>query len=222
MNTKSGALLAGVLALALGGCGTISENQRLALGSAIGTAVGAGAGALIGGENHRGSGALVGAAIGALGGGLVGHYMDEQQKALQQELRGSGVGVKRVGEDALKLDIPSKVLFALNQSAITPQFYPVLNRIAKTLKRFPKTAVHVYGFTDGSGTPQYNLQLSKARANNAAQYLIDQGVNPQRFVVRGFGSRFATAQIDPQERRVEIILRAIREENPQAAFQPLR
>lgn len=205
-------------ALALTGCtnnGQFSQHQS----AAIGTAVGALAGGVLGHQINDDNGRYVGAVAGALAGAAIGNYMDNQQQQIQQQVAGTGIDVNRVDQGTLQLNIPSEVLFAVNQSSINPQFYHSLNAIAQTLQQYPNTIVHVYGFTDGSGADHYNMRLSQERAQNAAQYLVQQGVNPQRFVVRGYGEQFATAENNPRDRRVEVFIRAIDQANPQAAYQ---
>ncbi|MBV7434144.1 OmpA family protein [Cardiobacteriaceae bacterium TAE3-ERU3] len=213
---KKSVLLASAIAFGLTGC-VGSQNQN----AAIGTALGAVAGGVLGHQVNDDNGRYVGAAVGALAGGLVGNYMDQQQNQLQQQMQGTGVDVNRVDQGTLQLNIPDSVLFATNQSQLNQQAYNTLSQIAQTLQQYPNTIVHVYGFTDGSGTDQYNLQLSQQRAQNAAQYLIQRGVNPQRLVVQGYGERFATSQNNPSDRRVEIFIRAVDERNPQAAYTPV-
>lgn len=212
---KKALVISLIAAFALNGCQTLSENKRTAFGSAIGVV----AGSIIGGQVGDTKGAVIGAAVGALAGGAVGQYMDRQQRQLEQQMQGSGVSVARVDEQTLKLNIPNEVLFATNQSQITPNFYPILNRLAETLTQYPNTIIHVYGFTDGSGSPSYNQQLSQTRASNTAQYLQAQNIPLKRFVVQGYGERFARAETNPNDRRVEILIKALRSENPQAAYQ---
>jgi hypothetical protein len=72
--------------------------------------------------------ALIGAGIGALGGAAVGQYMDRQQRALESELSGSGVGVARQGNNLI-LRMPSDVTFATNQSNIDPRFLATLDDV---------------------------------------------------------------------------------------------
>ena len=213
---KKTVLLASAIAFSLTGC-VASQNQN----AAIGTALGAVAGGVLGHQVNDDNGRYVGAAVGALAGGLVGNYMDQQQNQLQQQMQGTGVDVNRVDQGTLQLNIPDSVLFATNQSQLNQQAYNTLSQIAQTLQQYPNTIVHVYGFTDGSGTNQYNQQLSQQRAQNAAQYLTQQGVNPQRLVVRGYGEQFATSQNNANDRRVEIFIRAVDERNPQAAYTPV-
>jgi Outer membrane protein and related peptidoglycan-associated (lipo)proteins len=158
--------------------------------------------------------ALIGAGIGALGGAAVGRYMDQQQAALEAELSDTGVGVVRQG-DNLVLRMPSDVTFASNQSAVSGNFYPVLNDVADVLNRYPQTTIDVIGHADSDGAEDYNLNLSRQRASSVAQYLVSRSVLADRFYVDGRGETMpvatnATAEGKAQNRRVEILIQPFR------------
>ena len=78
----------GMCALAIAGCesmGTAAQSKTVQ-GAALGSALGAGAGAIIGNQTgHAGAGTAIGAGLGALGGGMVGHGMEEQQQQVQRQ-----------------------------------------------------------------------------------------------------------------------------------------
>lgn len=184
------------------------QISRTAAGAGIGAAAGAAIGALAS-KNH-GEGALIGAGAGALAGGAVGAYMDVQEAKLRRELAGTGVGVKRVGE-TLVLIMPGNVTFGTNQSEVQSSFYPVLNSVAKVVKEYSKTRIEITGYTDSTGTTEYNLNLSQKRANSVAQYLIAQGVDGRRVVAQGMGESHpiasnGTAEGRQENRRVELRL----------------
>ncbi|QDH74505.1 OmpA family protein [Brevundimonas sp. M20] len=155
--------------------------------------------------------ALIGAGIGALGGAAVGQYMDRQQRALEAELSGTGVGVARQG-DNLILRMPSDVTFATNQSNIDPRFVATLDDVARVLQEYDRSLVDVIGHTDSSGGDAINQPLSERRASSVAGYLIDRGVLRERLYVAGVSSRNpiadnGTPQGRAQNRRVEILIR---------------
>jgi outer membrane protein OmpA-like peptidoglycan-associated protein len=186
--------------------------SRTAIGAGAGALAGAGVGALVGGKN-RGKAAAIGAGIGALSGGAVGGYMDHQASKLREELAGTGVSVTKVGNNII-LNMPGNVTFATNQSEVQSSFYPVLNSVAKVLKEYEKTMVHVTGHTDSTGGYEYNLQLSQKRANAVSSYLAAQGVQPVRLQTQGLGPDRPVATNDnpdgrSQNRRVEITLEPI-------------
>jgi len=182
--------------------------SRTAIGAGAGALAGAGIGALIG--NHRGRNAAIGAGIGALAGGSVGYYMDRQAAKLREELAGTGVSVTKVGNNIV-LNMPGNVTFPTDQSDVKADFYPVLNSVAKVLKEYEKTLVHVTGHTDSTGGYEYNMGLSQRRADSVASYLGAQGVQAVRLQARGFGpdnpvASNGTPEGRQQNRRVEITL----------------
>ena len=182
-----------------------------------GAIAGALSGALLGyltntsnGEQGR-KNALIGAGIGALAGAGVGQYMDRQQRALEAELSGTGVGVARQGEN-LVLRMPSDVTFATNQSNLDSRFLPVLDDVARVLQEYDRSMVDVIGHTDSSGGDAINQPLSERRASSVASYLMDHGVIRERRYVAGNSSRTPIASNDTaegkaQNRRVEILIR---------------
>ncbi|MCW5724654.1 MAG: OmpA family protein [Maricaulaceae bacterium] len=178
-------------------------------GALIGAAAGAALGTLAGGDDRRN--ALIGAGIGALAGAGIGNYMDRQERAMREATRGSGVGVRREGND-LRLIMPGDVTFAVNSAEIEPRFYRALNDVAHVLNEYPASYVDVIGHTDSTGAREYNQRLSERRALSVANYLIAQGVMRERLYVVGMGpdspiASNATADGRAQNRRVEMVVR---------------
>ncbi|WP_420471201.1 OmpA family protein [Brevundimonas sp. FT23042] len=218
-------LVAGVSIAALLGaaaCTTTDPYSSTPRRNNTGTGVIAGAvgGALLGyltntsnSEEGR-KNALIGAGIGALGGAAVGQYMDRQQRELEAELSGTGVGVARQG-DNLVLRMPSDVTFATNQSSINSRFYATLDDVAAVLNRYDQSIVDIIGHADSDGSDEYNLTLSRQRASSVAQYLVQRNVLADRLYVDGRGesqpiASNATAEGKAQNRRVEILIRPFR------------
>ncbi len=155
--------------------------------------------------------ALIGAGVGALGGAAVGAYMDNQQRAMEAELSGSGVGVARQG-DNLVLRMPSDVTFATNQANVEPQFEATLADVSRVLQQYDRSVVDIVGHTDSSGGDAINQPLSERRALAVADTLIRNGVIRERLFVAGVSSRNpvadnGTVQGRAQNRRVEILIR---------------
>ena len=191
--------------------------QSAGTGTAVGTGAGALAGAGIGaltGDSSDGvdmrQRALIGAGIGALAGGAAGYYMDQQQQQLNNQLQGSGVQVAR-RQDVIYLTMPGDVTFRTDSSMIEPHFYGPLNQIAGTVREYNQTFVDVIGHTDSTGSVEYNQQLSEERAQAVAHYLIGQGVQAERIVIRGMSETQPIAPNDTApgraaNRRVEVVL----------------
>ena len=187
-----------------------SKLSNTAIGATTGAVIGGVGGAILGKTTSLKTrkAALVGAGIGALAGGGVGLYMDNQESKLRQRLEGSGVSVTRDG-DSIILNMPSNITFATDQDLIKPNFYDTLNSVAIVLREFNQSLVDVKGHTDADGADDYNMDLSQRRAESVAEYLTGQGLNPERFEVKGYGesqpvSSNASARGKQQNRRVEI------------------
>ena len=204
--------------LALGACTTIDPYTReeKTSNAAKGTAIGAVSGAVLGvlaGDSRKAT--LIGAGIGALAGGGIGYYMDTQEAKLRQELEATGVSVTRSGNSII-LNMPGNITFKTNSSAISSDFYRVLDSVAKVINEFEKTYVDVYGHTDSVGDAAYNMRLSQQRADAVAKYLESRNVLPQRIMTKGMGEDYPIASNDTaygrsQNRRVEIKLTPITE-----------
>jgi len=223
MRAKIFIASAGVITLlATAACTTTDPYSSAPRRNNTGTGVIAGAvgGAILGyltntsnSEEGR-KNALIGAGIGALAGGAVGNYMDRQQRALEAELSGTGVGVARQG-DVLVLRMPSDVTFASNQSNIEGGFYAVLDDVAAVLNQYDQSTIDIIGHADSDGADAYNLDLSRRRASSVASYLVQRNVLADRLYVEGRGesepvASNATASGKAQNRRVEITIRPFR------------
>jgi len=191
------------------------QMNRTSRNALIGAGIGVAAGLLTGDSAvERRQHALIGAGVGGLAGGAVGAYQDRQQAALRDRLQGTGVDVSRTG-DNITLNMPGNITFAFNSSNLASEFYPVLNNVAGVMKEYDQTVVEVAGHTDSVGSDEVNQRLSEQRANAVTQYLVAQGLNPQRFITIGAGKRHPVASNDTEagraaNRRVEITLVPVR------------
>ena len=202
------------IALATGGCTSMSETQR---GTAIGAGVGAAAGAVIGNNTGRGGsdratkGAVIGGIAGAVAGNVWSKRMEAQKRQMEQATSGTGVEVTQTQDNQLKLEIPSDVSFATGRADIEPNFRPILDRFAASLREHPTTTVNIIGHTDSTGNDAINNPLSINRAAAVRDYIVSRGVSANRINIDGRGSREpvasnGTASGRAQNRRVEIFV----------------
>lgn len=188
-------------------------GQKEMSSASKGGLIGAGAGAAIGAladSSNRAKGALIGAGIGALAGTGVGYYMDRQAAALRKQLRSTGVKVTRQGND-ITLIMPGNITFAVDSYKLNSQFKDVLQSVAKVVKHYDKTVLLTAGYTDSTGSSQYNQLLSQQRAQSVADYLVNRDVDARRLVTHGFGESHPIATNDTatgrqKNRRVELSL----------------
>ncbi|MFO7862332.1 MAG: AAA family ATPase [Desulfosalsimonas sp.] len=93
---------------------------------------------------------------------------------------------------------------------LAPDSVETLDRAKRLLLENPGLNADVTGYSDSAGDPQYNLHLSRIRANMVKSYLIGNGVDAGRIDSRGLGSQNPVASNEtPQgrarNRRVEIV-----------------
>jgi outer membrane protein OmpA-like peptidoglycan-associated protein len=118
--------------------------------------------------------------------------------------------IERTLADTGKVDIYS-IFFSFNSDVIRQESEPVLKDIADVLKKHPDWRLGVNGHTDGIGTDQFNLDLSKRRAAAVKDALVKRhGIDAQRLVTSGFGKSQPKDTNDTIEgrahnRRVELI-----------------
>jgi outer membrane protein OmpA-like peptidoglycan-associated protein len=62
-----------------------------------------------------------------------------------------------------------------------------LRKIVRFLSDNPALRVEIGGHTDDVGTREYNRQLSEKRAKSVYQYLLENGVQPERLQTKGYG-----------------------------------
>jgi outer membrane protein OmpA-like peptidoglycan-associated protein len=103
------------------------------------------------------------------------------------------------------------VLFATNEANLTPNGMSTLRKLADVMAQNPERTVLVEGFTDSTGSSNYNMDLSQRRANAVATALSGMGVPRERIAMKAYGEAFPVAANDTASnrrlnRRVEIVL----------------
>lgn len=211
-------------ALALTACAG-DPNRRTKIGAATGAVLGGVIGSQLG--DKSGTNVAIGAALGALAGGGVGRYMDKQfaemQRRLAAEQARDELYITRLNGNALRIGIASDASFAVDSAELKFDAQSTFGKIADVLKDYNKTAIHVVGNTDSTGSDAYNQKLSKERAQTVAQFMESRGVNAQRTRVWGRGESEPIATNDTAEgrsrnRRVDIVIKPIIEGQEQSAF----
>ncbi|MCK5136329.1 MAG: OmpA family protein [Bacteroidales bacterium] len=101
--------------------------------------------------------------------------------------------------------------FEFNDYMIGEASYPILNRVAEIMQKYPGIALEIAAHTDNMGSFEYNMKLSQKRAQSMVDYLVSQGIDSYRLIGRGYGeSRPIAANITEEgrsiNRRVEFII----------------
>ena len=192
-----GLLILSFLAVSMG-CAEWTRTQK-------GAAIGAGAGGAVGGIIGHASGStlagiLIGAAVGGVAGGFIGNYMDKQAAEIERDIQGAKV--ERVGE-GIKITFSSGILFDVDESNLNDNSKIELAELSAILNKYEDTNIMLAGHTDSTGSEEYNLGLSRRRAQSVADYLTIRNVDQARFSVQGSGKSDPIASNDTAEGRAE-------------------
>jgi outer membrane protein OmpA-like peptidoglycan-associated protein len=112
----------------------------------------------------------------------------------------------RVGPAGCDCDYVLRTHFAFDSAELTAEDKTALDQLARTLvdPRLHFVTGEIDGYTDSTGEPQYNLGLSKRRADAVAAYLKSKGVAfGDRFITQGFGEERPIADNKTEEGRAQ-------------------
>ena len=196
-------------------CEALKNTNNTQRGAAIGAAGGALLGGILGnnlGKGGKGAmGAVLGGVIGGVAGGVIGNKMDKQAREIDNAL--PGADVVRVGEGIKLVLNENAVRFDTNKSTLTATAKTNLDKLISVFKEYADTNIMIYGYTDSTGSAEYNLKLSQERATSVKNYLVSKGLASTRFSTSGMGIVDPIATNDTpegrsQNRRVEFAITA--------------
>jgi outer membrane protein OmpA-like peptidoglycan-associated protein len=94
-------------------------------------------------------------------------------------------------EEPAKVEEPlmvrARMHFDFNKANIKKEYIPLLKEVAKVLKENPNINLRIEGYTDDIGTEAYNQKLALKRAMAVKDFLVKEGIKPERIQVVGFG-----------------------------------
>ena len=194
-------------------CNAIQNANNTQKGAVIGASGGAVIGGVIGnnvGKGNTALGAIIGAVVGGAAGGYIGNRMDRQAERIEEEI--PGAEVKRVGEGInVTFNEDAGVYFDTNKSDVKGTSATTLDKLAGIFKEYPKSIILVEGHTDSAGPEDYNMNLSKQRAESVTNYLVSKGISAGRFTTKWYGEAQPRATNETSEgkaknRRVELAI----------------
>jgi len=137
----------------------------------------------------------------------------DQQRQTEETLKSTLSQLAQVREESrgLVVTLPGSIYFDVNKSEVKPAMRARLTEISNALAAAPGRRILVEGHTDSDGSAEYNLKLSKLRAEAVKSILVAGGLPPERIETQGYGktrpiASNATAAGKAQNRRVEIVI----------------
>jgi outer membrane protein OmpA-like peptidoglycan-associated protein len=93
---------------------------------------------------------------------------------------------KKLDEDIKFIDVKS-IEFILNKFDIVKESAEELDKVVKFMKEYPTIVVEFSAHTDSRGPDDWNLELTKLRAQEVVQYIVGKGIDYRRIYGRGYG-----------------------------------
>jgi len=112
--------------------------------------------------------------------------------------------------DNLKQASSESVLFGFNKAVLTTEAKAKLDQVIQQTSSLNRYVLELEGFTDKTGSREYNLALSQRRADAVLRYLVDHKVPLRRIHMVGLGvdpiaaEGESTAAARKEQRRVAV------------------
>ncbi len=114
----------------------------------------------------------------------ISEHLDTRELQIYTELQRDLVLVPiRTGE-TIRLN---NLFFDYGKAELRPESYPELERLVQFLERNPRYRVEIAGHTDDIGSDEFNLELSRKRAEAVVAYLVGRGISRARLRAVGYG-----------------------------------
>lgn len=101
--------------------------------------------------------------------------------------------VKRIALSQAKVGakmLLANVFYEVDSWELKKESMQELNNLADLLFNDKDIVVEIGGYTDATGTDEYNLTLSGKRALSVVNYLISKGISSDRLKYKGYGNAF--------------------------------
>jgi len=116
--------------------------------------------------------------------------------------------IKRITQDFAKI---ADANFEFNQSKVAQESYPILDKVVAIMEENPDLMLEIAAHTDNIGSFEFNLELSRKRAQSIVDYIVSNGVDRIRLKGNGYGESRPIAPNNTEEgrmmnRRVEFFI----------------
>ncbi|WPP51348.1 OmpA family protein [Catalinimonas niigatensis] len=97
--------------------------------------------------------------------------------------------------------------FSFDSDALETAYSDDLSKLSHFLTVHPEQNISIQGHSSDEGTDAYNLDLSYKRAQAVGEWLVGEGITPERLRFEAYGSSRPISELSQKaNRRVEVIL----------------
>ncbi|MDA3901262.1 MAG: PQQ-binding-like beta-propeller repeat protein [Spirochaetes bacterium] len=100
-----------------------------------------------------------------------------------------------------KTYVVKDVTFEYNKAYLRKSSLPILHRLLEIMTKNPGLKLEIRGHTDNVGDKNYNQKLSERRADAVNEFMVKNGISPERLMSRGFGESEPIAPNNTEEGR---------------------
>ena len=100
-----------------------------------------------------------------------------------------------------KTIVMDSIYFEIDRAYLKKESLDVLDKGIAILRRNPSMKIEVRGHTDSTGEKAHNQRLSERRADAVIEYMIKNGISPERLASVGFGAEKPIASNATEEGR---------------------
>jgi OOP family OmpA-OmpF porin len=142
-------------------------------------------------------------------------YLDkcpDTPKGVKVDKDGCPLVAKAVEKTPEKVSIALEIQFDSGKAFVKPAYDEQIKKVADFMKTYPETTALIEGHTDNVGKEEYNLRLSRMRAESVKTYLVQKfSIPADRLSAKGFGSSQpiadnATLEGRQKNRRINAVL----------------
>lgn len=105
----------------------------------------------------------------------------------EQAIRDQEARDRAAAAEAASLKDLSRIYFDFDRAELSSEAREILGKVAAQLKASPKKTLTIEGNCDDRGTNEYNLALGQQRADAAARYLQNLGIDRKRIKTISYG-----------------------------------
>ena len=87
------------------------------------------------------------------------------------------------------VSVMKNIFFLDNESNLLPNSFPEIEYIYQTLLVNPNLKIEIGSFTSNINTLNNNQSITQSRSENIVKYLISKGINQNRLIAKGYGSK---------------------------------
>lgn len=107
--------------------------------------------------------------------------------------------LNKIPEEAIAIE---GIEYDFDKATLRPKSKEILDELASFLTLNDNLVIEIQSHTDFRGDDNYNLDLSKRRAQSVVDYLVDKGIARERMIPKGYGETEPAYALDENKKPI--------------------